>query len=916
MITLQKYGDSAVKFVFENSQHYLYGNGEIVVPVNSLILVEDSSEMATFKKPDGDVFVSATYAEFGKTKSELLDWYKTNMVGQNGGGGVTSGEVETLIDASISGKADVSAITNFFGAVNYDSNTKRINFYNESTTGQVLAYVDATDFIKDGMVDNVEIKTISGTSYLAITFNSDSGKEEIDISLTDIFDPSNYYNKQEVDNLVSAATDDMATQTWVGEQGYITGVDLSNYAEISAVTAVNNALTAHTSDDEIHVNGESKQYWDSKSDFSGSYNDLTDKPTIPTVPTSNTAFTNDAGYITADALSATVATSAITTAVTSASTDAQIPTAKAVYDAIPTGGTSITIDPTLNSGSTNAVANSAITNAINEIEEVSAAAFNALNDELSGKQDTLIAGDNITISGNVISASGGGGNNVVEVTQAEYDALVSAGTLDLTALYVITDAAAINVSGFVATSAITTAVTSASTNDEIPSALAVYAATSGGSGGGGSTYTAGRGISIDTANTISFSLPISADSEVRLLAGTGNTYTYTTNNIIIGNGNTAKGTASNRVYSGGTIIGYNNTVGCTGVLNTANTWSTIIGKGNIHNGGNSYIIGLNNKFEGYTSYKRNFTYVFGRENGENGINSDSDNIFVFGAYNKVSKSGEFALGMYNASSKDNTTSGDTFFSIGNGTADNARHNAFEIRQNGDIYISSGGTDIKLQDNLGGGDASSAVTSGDTNAVAGGAVFEQLGGLKFVSLTQTEYNNLQNKDANTLYIITSGQTCTPTSSAFTQVNGNVSDLVYELKFDFGGIQGSYESGSLQADTLIDTTTWQSGFGGYGVSCIYDDMNDLTSVSIDSGGTEIYTAETAGSSITVDLCQVFGQGMYIVEDSVPNIQTCGATECTEYDCLEWDEETGECIEQGDCIQEECVSWIDNYVMYVKF
>ena len=30
-----------------------------------------------------------------------------------------------------------------------------------------------------------------------------------------------------------------------------------------------------------------------------------------------------------------------------------------------------------------------------------------------------------------------------------------------------------------------------------------------------------------------------------------------------------------------------------------------------------------------------------------------------------------------------------------------RHNAFEIRQNGDIYITSGGTDILLQDNLGG-----------------------------------------------------------------------------------------------------------------------------------------------------------------------------------------------------------------------
>jgi len=38
------------------------------------------------------------------------------------------------------------------------------------------------------------------------------------------------------------------------------------------------------------------------STFSGSYNDLTDKPTIPVVPTNVSSFTNDAGYITSSAL--------------------------------------------------------------------------------------------------------------------------------------------------------------------------------------------------------------------------------------------------------------------------------------------------------------------------------------------------------------------------------------------------------------------------------------------------------------------------------------------------------------------------------------------------------------------------------------------------------------------------------------
>lgn len=38
--------------------------------------------------------------------------------------------------------------------------------------------------------------------------------------------------------------------------------------------------------------------WNNKSTFSGNYNDLTNKPTIPTVPTKVSAFTNDAGYLT------------------------------------------------------------------------------------------------------------------------------------------------------------------------------------------------------------------------------------------------------------------------------------------------------------------------------------------------------------------------------------------------------------------------------------------------------------------------------------------------------------------------------------------------------------------------------------------------------------------------------------------
>lgn len=93
---------------------------------------------------------------------------------------------------------------------------------------------------------------------------------------------------------------------------------------------------------------------------------------------------------------------------------------------------------------------------------------------------------------------------------------------------------------------------------------------------------------------------------------------------------------------------------------------------------------------------------------------------------------EHASGQYNISISASTTfgnSGNTLFSVGNGTADNARHNAFEIRQNGDIYIVSGGTDILLQNNLGGNIEIDQVidsgTSASTNAVATKAVVDKL-----------------------------------------------------------------------------------------------------------------------------------------------------------------------------------------------
>ena len=159
-------------------------------------------------------------------------------------------------------KLDAADVEGFFGAVNYDKESKRINFYNTSTGGTVLGYVDATDFIKDGMVSNVEIKEVAEKGVcLVITFNSDSGKKAIEIPISQIFDASNYYTKSQTDSAIAAYTYDKATiDQKVAEGGTFdpslyydkTATDnlLANKADKATTytkTDVDNAITAATS---------------------------------------------------------------------------------------------------------------------------------------------------------------------------------------------------------------------------------------------------------------------------------------------------------------------------------------------------------------------------------------------------------------------------------------------------------------------------------------------------------------------------------------------------------------------------------------------------------------------------------------------------------------------------------------------
>ena len=99
--------------------------------------------------------------------------------------------------------AETALKSESFASADYDSSATTINFYNGF--GDKIAEIDATDFVIDGMIENV---TLSGT-ILTITFNTAAGKEDIEIDLSEFINPENYYTKTEIDTTISGLCQDI-----------------------------------------------------------------------------------------------------------------------------------------------------------------------------------------------------------------------------------------------------------------------------------------------------------------------------------------------------------------------------------------------------------------------------------------------------------------------------------------------------------------------------------------------------------------------------------------------------------------------------------------------------------------------------------------------------------------------------------
>ena len=354
MSRLLKITDLGSGIMVQGTDNVLYpDNATLTYPYNSIIVVTDESDIATFRSAsNNDVLFSGLIGKI-EIGGEVVTKENINV------------KFDEIANQESGGGGDV---TGLFADASYDSQTKHINFYDKDNT--LVAYVDATDFIKDGMVSNVEI--LNGN--LVITFNTDAGKEPITIPLTDIFNPNNYYTKTEIDAKEQSVNASIALKANIedvydkqtADSTFATQVVVNEEiaSRIEAIRDVNTALGTKADKSDTYTRTQVDDALALKQDastaFSGDYDDLTNKPT------NVSAFTNDAGYLTEhQSLDNYYTKTQVDTALSGKVSQTEFDTKEEV-----------------------------VSTALNELEE--------------NKQDKLTAGANITIdANNVISASGG-----------------------------------------------------------------------------------------------------------------------------------------------------------------------------------------------------------------------------------------------------------------------------------------------------------------------------------------------------------------------------------------------------------------------------------------------------------------------------------------------------------------------------
>lgn len=272
------------------------------IPIKQL--VENDSRFYPLTSANAVFFEDSSYLSSKPFATGVLT---INLNGSQAGTFSANGANNQTINIQAASAANLLSLV---ASASYNSNTKKIEFFNTASTK--LCDIDASAFIKDGMIDSVSIGNGTGAnaskSCLLIDFNTDAesgGHTDIEIPLEGIFNPANYYTKTETDStfvaqtdydddseVVAAALNDLngrivtLESTEPGDANVIETVKVNNTALTVTNKAVNITVPttlASLTDDSTHrlVTDTEKTTWNGKAN--------TASPTFTGTPTAPTA---------------------------------------------------------------------------------------------------------------------------------------------------------------------------------------------------------------------------------------------------------------------------------------------------------------------------------------------------------------------------------------------------------------------------------------------------------------------------------------------------------------------------------------------------------------------------------------------------------------------------------------------------
>jgi len=220
------------------------------------LAITDGEEKILFKNANGDVASVATEEqinqsianEAARALSAETDLQDAIDVLESGSTELNE-KIETEKQRALSAETELLDIiegevsarkAGAVSSVDYDESSHTIDFYNANN--EKIDSIDATAFIKDGMIESVELVELSGDTYLRITWNTDAGVEVTDLNIGDIFNADNYYTKAEVDAFLGTGFSVSSITEVIEENERITSTALNDLN--SRVSGLTDAIDA------------------------------------------------------------------------------------------------------------------------------------------------------------------------------------------------------------------------------------------------------------------------------------------------------------------------------------------------------------------------------------------------------------------------------------------------------------------------------------------------------------------------------------------------------------------------------------------------------------------------------------------------------------------------------------------------